>query len=454
MKHWPLRAKITAWSALVSGGALLLFGIFGILFIYSEQVEPLDAQLREEAQAFFRDVRHRKDPVRWESRKRVQETLPLTRSRRLMEVTDAAGKSLYRTKDPKGESLPKLPPGAHTITAGGQAMRLGVFPDGPLTLYLASPLQEIYDDTKRTTLVALVCLPLLAALIAAGAWCVAGRALRPVHELTVATQQITTEHLGRRLPAGTVRDEIGRLTEVLNAMFDRLDVGFRQAARFSADASHELKSPVAVLRVGLEDLLQSSTLPSADAAVVSSLLEETHRLSAIIDSLLLLSRVDAGRLELDLVPGDVGAVIEGCVEDARIAAEDRGITIEYRAPEPLVAAIDEQRLMQIAANLLQNAVRYNRDGGVVRVEACRRGDRVEIAVANTGAGIAPADGPKLFDRFFRGSQYPGTTGQGLGLSLARELARAHGGDVDFVSSDGDWTVFRLSLGAEHGVAGC
>ena len=445
MRNWPLRTKLTAGSALVAGLALLLCGIGAVLFIQEEQIETLDDQLANEAHTFFGEVARSSGRLDWTQHESINAILPLTRTKRFVEVVAADGAGLYRTKEPHHGALPRLSPGMHTIKAGGKAARLGVFTEHGVTLYLAAGLDEIDADTTGIMLGFFVGLPLFVGVVAVGAWWVARKALAPVDEITVATQQITTERLDSRLPVPRVNDEIGRLTHVLNAMFDRLDAGFRQAARFSADASHELKTPLTVLRTGIEALLDSPTLSANDAATVAALLDQTHRLTSITGTLLLLSRADAGRLDLDFAPCDVAEIISACGDDARIMAEARDITIESDVPATLPAFADERRLAQIVLNLLDNAVKYNRPEGTVRIKAERLGGQVVVTVENTGAGIAEKDVPKLFERFFRSDSYPDAPGHGLGLSLARELARAHRGDLKLEKSNPEWTSFELRI---------
>ena len=191
--------------------------------------------------------------------------------------------------------------------------------------------------------------------------------------------------------------------------------------------------------------MESPTLAPGDQAAVSALLEQTHRLTGITESLLLLSRADTGRLQLDFTPGDVTEIITACADDALIMAESRDVTIEKDVPAELIATVDPRRLGQILLNLLDNAVKYNRPGGVIRVSAAMTGVHLAFTVANTGPGIPAAHVPQLFERFFRSNAHPDLPGQGLGLSLARELARAHGGDLELAKSDREWTVFVLKI---------
>jgi len=312
---------------------------------------------------------------------------------------------------------------------------------------MAGEMREIENDAGSRALAVSGILPFMLVVTGFGGWWIARTALAPVSDVAEAAEQITAQRLDARLDEPPVDDEIGRLTRVLNEMFTRLNESFRQTERFSADASHELKTPLTVLRSSIEDLLESPTLEEDDRRTVASLLEQTRRLSAITESLLLLSRADTGRLQLDLTWVDVCEIIRACAEDAEILAEERGISITRNLPASIMAGVDAGRLNQILWNLLDNAIKYNESNGRVEIRAGT--DLVQklvwIEICNSGPGVPAVLVPQLFERFFRSDPQGVTEGHGLGLSLSRELARAHGGDVTLVSSREGWTVFRVTL---------
>lgn len=446
MRHWSLGAKLTAWSTLVVGVALVICGVGAVRYIQSEQIDALDDQLANEAHTFFGEVARQGDKADWEHQAHVESILPVTRTERFVRLVDADGRILYEKSSANRNPVGMLPPGMRTLDMGGGPMRLGVFKQGDLTFYVGAALSEIKADESDVLMVLFVGLPLLIATVGVGGWWLARKALAPIREITASTEQITTDHLDRRLAVPRAQDEIGRLAQVLNAMFDRLEKGFHQATRFSADASHELKTPLTILRVSIEDLLESPTLAESDRSAVAALLEQTRRLSSITEGLLLLSLADAGRLKLDLIDADVCEIVGGCAEDAGIMAEARNVTIETNLPGRLRARVDAGRLTQILLNLLDNAVKYNHPGGRIRISAGEEPDgEIFIRVANTGDGIPPGRSDEIFGRFFRLNGDARVAGQGLGLNIARELTRAHGGDLTLEKSDDLWTVFTARL---------
>lgn len=454
MKHWSLRAKLTVWSAVVAGVAVLICGVGTALFLHHEQIEDLDQMIAHEARLFFREYHAHAEHMDWKHSDGIASFFPLADETRYIEIVDQGRHSLFRSSNLKTDSLARFPRGNQTIVVENDPVRLGIFKDGPLTLYLAADLDEIDADTTEVVTALAIGLPSLLALVALGGWWLARTALAPVQEITAAAEKITADRLDRRLPIPVTHGEIGRLAVVLNETFDRLEHSFQQAMRFSADASHELKTPLAVLRASIEDLMESSSLSEHDRNAISELLEQTRRLSSITQGLLLLSRADAGQLRLDPANTDISSLITSCVDDAHIMAESRQITVEAEIPAPWQANVDAARLEQILLNLLDNALKYNRDSGTVRLHADSVGDQIRIRVENTGPGVPPDHSPHLFKRFYRGDEKSDAPGCGLGLSLSRELARAHGGDVTFVKSDEAWTVFELRIrsSAESAVA--
>ena len=275
----------------------------------------------------------------------------------------------------------------------------------------------------------------------------ARRALNPVTSLTRIAESVTAQGLNRRIPAMTRDQEFNRLVTVFNEMLNRLEESFQQATRFSADASHELKTPLARLQVELEQALENAPSGSPQQEVYSSLLDEISRLKAIVQKLLLLSLVDAGRLQLQLEPVNLSAILANVIEDCQAQAPT--LKIESQISPSIQVNADPDLLEQAMQNLANNAVKYNKDGGVVQFELQSEADHALIRVANTGLQIPPADRDRIFERFYRAdpARSGRVEGTGLGLSLAREIIRAHGGDLSLEASDDGFTRFVLNLPA-------
>ena len=216
-----------------------------------------------------------------------------------------------------------------------------------------------------------------------------------------------------------------------------------RTARYSADASHELKSPVTVLRAGLESLLTRPGFSSDVYEELSDLLHQTYRLTGVIDDLLLLARMDAGHLRLASEPVNLSQIIDEWLDDLSAIPDSADLQMEKKLPSELFVAGERRYTSLILQNLLENARKYNRSGGKIRIAAQKNDGAVILTVGNTGRAI-PADLQKrLFERFRRGNEDQDVAGHGLGLNLARELARLHGGDLRLVGSNNDWTEFEV-----------
>lgn len=253
----------------------------------------------------------------------------------------------------------------------------------------------------------------------------ATRLSRPVEKLAIDSEQN--------------RAELRRTEAALEMSHEEL----ARTARFSANASHQLKTPVAVLRTGLEDLLASKKLDREAHEEVSTLVHQTFRLSSVIEDLLLLSRLDEGRLQLELAPVDLVPLIDAWLDDLSALPEGHDLVVERELP-PTLRVLGERRYTTlILQNLLENARKYNRPGGRVRLAATSDGADVSLVIGNTGTPIPAESQAHIFERFHRGAVAENKPGHGLGLNLARELARLHRGDLRLLRSADDWTEFAV-----------
>ncbi len=447
MKRWPLGWKLTAWSVgvVVATSGLSLFCTRA--YVRAQEMAELDEQLAGEATHFLADFHAAGARLDWVTAPEMARVLPAVRAPdRFFLVTDGRSRVLYQAGNPPVDTFLKAGPGLHMARVGHTPVRLDVVSDGPrLTLYLASDLAEIDGLVAEITHGYFVMLPFILLAAAGGGWWLAQQALRPVKEVADAAGLIRLENLSNRLSGEDRRDEIGRLVRVFNDMLARLERGFQQATRFSADASHELRTPLTVLHCGLEALLREPDLPAAHREAVADLQWQTSSLIALANSLLLLARADAGHLPLDLQDADLAEIVAECLEDARILAEQRGLRVECFDLSVTPVRVDVTRTRQILSNLLDNAVKYNAPGGRVVVRLELAGRWASLRIGNDGAGVPAEAQPELFKRFHRAGQREDQPGAGLGLSLARELARSHGGDVRLAEARPGWTEFELRL---------
>ncbi len=346
---------------------------------------------------------------------------------------------------PGNPALPLKSAQFSTHQTGATAWRVGVMGNPYMTLIVAANMDDFDARMARLRNVYFTTLIAVLALVAGGAWFVARRALRPVTALTQTAERVTARGLDQRIPTLTSDAEFKRLITVFNEMLDRLERSFSQATRFSADASHELKTPLARLQMELEAALQNAPAGSAQQEVFSSLLDEVTRLKAIVQKLLLLSLADAGRLQLQKQPVNLTRLLEGVIEDCRLQTPH--LTVEQSLAPNVEVPADPELLEQALQNLATNAAKYNHAAGKIRFELLTASGRAIVRVGNTGPCIPAADRKRIFERFYRGdkSRCGRVAGTGLGLSLAREIARAHGGELTLESSGDEFTRFELHL---------
>ncbi len=352
-----------------------------------------------------------------------------------------------------GSTLFTKVPRFFTATTSTTSWRLGILGNAQDRLVVGLDCAEMQSELGRMRNSFLLALPAALAAIGLGGWWVAGQALRPLRNISKAAEQVTARGLDQRIPASAEDPEIDRLIAVLNRMMDRLQSSFQQATRFSADASHELKTPLAIMQGELEEALQLAADGSRDQEVYASLLDETQRLKTITRSLLLLAQADSGHMPLSAEPMPLSTELDVITADARILAEAADLELTVQIAPDVVVSADRVLLRLAISNLVDNAIHYNQPGGRIDVVLESAEGMVLLRVCNTGPGIPPEEQPRVFDRFHRGNEARARRreGLGLGLSLAREITLAHRGDLVLVESGPGKTVFQLSLriGVKH-----
>ena len=282
----------------------------------------------------------------------------------------------------------------------------------------------------------------------------AGRALRPVRTIAGIARSISEHDLHRRVEVDVPDDELGELVDTFNTMLDRLEAGFMSMARFTADASHELRAPLTLMRTQLEGALSRSRSRDEYKEVLDSLRVEVDHLSRLADQLLILARADAGALVPAREPVDVADFLHETAARWERVAKEHGTSVELAAPSSGRVDADPALLRRVVDNLLENAVTHSPPGTAVALRGYAADGGWRIEVADEGPGVAPEDRSRLFVRFARtdGARSPENGGAGLGLALSAAIARAHGGALELVSSDRPGATFRLSIPNRHQIA--
>jgi two-component system, OmpR family, sensor kinase len=283
----------------------------------------------------------------------------------------------------------------------------------------------------------------------AGGWWVSARILRPMALIAATASSISEANLSKRIDTDQVDRELQELAQVLNATFARLEAAFERQVRFTADASHELRTPLAVVRGQAELALSRPRGVEEYQSALESCLRAAVRMGSLVDGLLMLARADAGRLDVAHEPLDLQRLVEETIALLVPFAQTKQIRVESDLHSATVLG-DASRLTQVATNLIDNAIQYNRPGGRVHVRLDAKDGRAELTVEDTGVGIPNEDCPHLFERFYRvdKARSRASGGQGLGLAICKGVVEAHGGTIGFTTEPGKGSTFWVRLPAE------
>lgn len=311
---------------------------------------------------------------------------------------------------------------------------------------------EVGVSTERTestlgqvlTLLA-VGLPIGVLIAVVGGFVLVRRALKPVDAIAHKAEEISQLKLSERLPVLHTGDELERLSISLNHMISRLEDAVQSSKRFVADASHELRTPLTVLRGELESLAQDGSLSAPTRESVGSLLEEVDRLAEIVESLLALSKLDAGDVSAERVRFDLGELVTNTAGQMSLLAEDKQICVSCETAPGVFIEGDRSRMKQVVVNLLDNAIKYTPNGGRVVLKTSRDADHAILEVTDNGVGIPTEALPHMFKRFFRvdDSRSRDQGGAGLGLSIVKSICAAHGAEVTVSEVPGGGSCFRV-----------
>jgi heavy metal sensor kinase len=472
MNTRSIRFRLTAWYAGLMGGLLLLFGASTFIglrqYLNWSLKESLRNQARQIGENFVIDVHTSGEDYVIEE---INEHYAPELHNRYVRVTRADGSVLYVSGKPKEGGFDPSPLAVLNPATSREFSREEHLPGGELLIFTlpftardgsrflieVGAAYEQVEAVLRGLLIALALgLPLSVAVVVGGGYLLMRRALKPVDEIARGAEQITSRNLGLRLPVADTGDEIERLSIALNRMIARLDESFQYIQRFTADASHELRTPLTILRGDLEAIAQRPQYPqnpqhtgldSETRDAVGSLLEETERLSRIIESLLAISRLDAGEAQMEHVKFDLAELAATTTEQMRLLAEDKNVSLLCETYDPVEVEGDRARLKQVVVNLLDNAIKYTREGGEARVSVRSENAHALLEVADTGIGIPAEALPHLFERFYRVDRARSRQmgGVGLGLAIVKSIVAAHGGQVTVESAEGRGSRFRVKL---------
>ena len=453
-----IRARLTGWYAAVLTAMMIVYAAATFIAVRHEFLEQLDERLHDDFEAAeARLTRTADGRVAWAPDAHHD---PHDDEARVYEVWSATGKQIHRS----GAAAP-LPPIAltstsssyryETVVATGERWRTIAAPLGVgghnVILRVSRSEERVREELSEVLAVLILGLPLVVALAGVGGYILARRALAPIDHLASEAQRITADRLHERLTVPNQRDEIGRLTAVINDTFARLDASFDQLRRFTADSSHELRTPLAVVRSIGEAAVAQRRTPAEYEEAIGSMLEEVDRMSNLVDTLLRLSHGDAGTIRLTCERVDLGQLAQDAAASLGILAEERNQTITVQAAEAVVAPVDRLVLREAVTNVLDNAIKYSPPGSAITLRIERAADQGVLVVADQGPGIPVEHRDRIFHRFFRVDEARSRDGggAGLGLAIAKWAVEMHGGRITVDDRAGGGSEFRIALPIER-----
>jgi heavy metal sensor kinase len=462
MNTASIRFRMTAWYAGLLATLVLLFSVF----IYFTLQRFLENRLREtlakEAQTigemFLRDVRKTGDAYVVEE---IEEHLSPRITGHFIRVTRPDASVLYESSAPENGSFdpsqvsrgnsdaPAAWREEHLSNGMELLIHTSLFADAtgqPYLLETGAPYEEV-ERVLQGLLTSLgIALPLIVAVSIVGGYFLMRHGLKPLDHIVSTAERITSRNLNERIPVPATGDELEKLSVSLNQMMGRLEEAFHHISRFSADAAHEIRTPLAIIRGELEAALQIQ-LQAAIRDRIQSALEEVDRLTRIVEQLLEMSRLEAGEVLADRSRFDFAEMTRTTVDQMRLLAEEREVYVRFEGQEPIEIEGDRIRLKQVVVNLVDNAIKYSAAREAVSVKAFRMDGKAILEVADSGVGIPREAVPHIFDRFYRVDKARSRQlgGTGLGLAIVKSICAAYGGSVTVQSVEGRGATFRVEL---------
>jgi heavy metal sensor kinase len=456
MMTLPIRLRLTAWYFAILAVVLSAFGISAYFAMRHSIRQTVDEelQIRSEGvhQLIERDIqRGHKDDLP----EGLREHTELRAGGALLQVSDEQGNWLYRSPvmsdygAPRPTTVPRratefmgkdvpLRIWSQKVSVGGQSY----------LIQSAFEMDDFYEALDDFALLLFISIPLLLLCATAGGYWISMRALAPVDQITRTARTISAQNLSSRLVVPNTGDELQRLSETLNGMLERLEAAFKKITQFTADASHELRTPVAVMRTRAELSLRKARSADEYRDVIAEVLTELEKTSGLIEQLMFLARADSGAETLHFAATNVAEVLREACHQGSALAEAKQIGFqEHISGDSMWIQGDAGSLRRLFLILIDNAVKYTPANGQVEVSLQRNDGYAVAQVRDTGIGIAEADLPSVFERFYRAdkARTRESGGVGLGLSIGRWITEVHAGTIEVHSSPGRGSSFQIRL---------
>ncbi len=424
-----IRIRLTLWYAVILAAALGLFGTLAWIAMRQRLFSELDRDLRERGARFENYLKAE-----------LAEGIPQREVRdELNEFCAGLPSSSYVSTTSQNGFVFRFPANAARPGNEYRWFRGSLEASGEkFDFEVGAPETDVRHTLDLLALLLWSLLPVVIAIACIGGWWLSGRALKPVEDLTSAARAINAEDLSARLPTPATRDELARLTEVLNAMLSRIDAAVRTLSQFAADASHELRTPLSVIRTTADLALRRERSAESYRESLREVAEEAARMTSLIDDLLALARSDTGSVEMPVAPVDLADTLHKVASEMRPVADLRGVQVSLET-ENCVVLGNGAALHRLFLLLLDNAIKFSHPGAEVSI-TCRA---AEVAIQDSGCGIAASDLPHIFERFYRADRSRTSPGHGLGLALADRIVRSHAAEISVETVEGQGSTFRV-----------
>jgi heavy metal sensor kinase len=451
-----LRTRLTAWYSVLLVLTVAVFSIAVLWLHWHLLLEQFDESLKSISATANNVIAEELAEVPDLDHAATEMAAVVRPTDDVVQVLDASGSPIHQNARsmplPSGVNTAGFKGGTRTLTGhDGRPWRVIVRPGSAsgqrYLLAVGAPLHEVVEEWRALLTACLIGIPIVFLCAAAGGWWLGRHGLRPLTAMAAEAHAITAKTLDARLTVPPAGQELERVADSFNRVLDRLGNALSTQRRFMADASHELRTPVSIIRTAADvTLSQPERDESEYREALAAVSQQSSRLTRLVDDMLVLARADGGGYPVVLADVDLTDLVAGCVRELGGRADDRDIKVSTSL-EPVRIMADEALLRRMFGNLLNNALTYTPRGGSVNVSLARLQQAVELRVADTGPGIPPEDRERVFERFVRLDSARAAGGAGLGLAIARWVAEVHGGRVDVRSSGPEGTTFAASLPA-------
>jgi signal transduction histidine kinase len=464
-KSINLRTRLALRQTLIFSAAVIVFTTMAYLVVARLQYEVVDTQLEDRSAAVRTLLQIRNGNVTFLhdlADPEVKEKF--ARSYQYYQLLDRGGRVVSASPDASIELMPVTKASLRALDShwpvwegvygiGGNHLRVlntfvtGAEPGSVYVLRVAMSLADADGDCARILMLLLILVPLIIAIHAVSTYAAAGGALQPLRDLADAARNLSTNDLSRRLPEVRTGDELELLSASLNRLVSDIETDFKQMREFLPNVSHELRSPLAVLRAETERALRWANSEQDYKQALNSQLTHLERMASTMTDLLAVALSDREHLKLHRRAENVSELAMVAVDGMRQVAGEKKVELRTMVWDEVVGDVDAGQLWRLLLNLLDNAIKYNKPSGTVDVSVTSLNGTIEVSVTDTGSGIAPEDLPHVFDRFYRAADVKrlGIKGHGLGLAFAKEVAEAHGGTIEVTSTLGRGSRFRVLL---------